>query len=149
MSTSSSATALGRDPVPTDNPTLKVRMCVFIIMHKGGTAFDVTSIIEEDIMQICMMLGHPLGVLWYLATELAALFCMVEEMLWASCGAIKVMELHDDSIAIKIVAPTQPHIRAYITVGGGYPSKLQSLSSEEEDDTNSPTGTPCQGRGTP
>ena len=65
MSTSSSATALGRDPVPTNDPTLKARMCVFIIMQKDGTPFDVTSITEEDIMQICMTLGHihPLGVL--------------------------------------------------------------------------------------
>ena len=65
MSTSSSATAPGRDPVPTNDPTLKARMCVFIIMHKDGTPFAVTSVTEEDIMQICMTLGHihPLGVL--------------------------------------------------------------------------------------
>ena len=65
MSTSSSPTASGRDPVPTDDPTLKARMCVFIITCKDGTPFDVTSITEEDIVQICMMLGHihPLGVL--------------------------------------------------------------------------------------
>ena len=65
MSTLSSATASGRDPVPTDNPTLKARMCMFIMMCKDGTPFDVTSITEEDIMQLCMTLGHihPLGVL--------------------------------------------------------------------------------------
>ena len=82
MSTSSTATALGRDPVPTDDPTLKVQMCIFIVTHKDGTPFEVTSITEEDIVQICMTLGHihPLGVLWYLATELVALFCMAEEM---------------------------------------------------------------------
>ena len=65
MSTSSSATALGRDPVPTNDSTLKARMCVFIVMHKDGTLFDVTSVTDEDIVQICMTLGHihPLGVL--------------------------------------------------------------------------------------
>ena len=120
-------------------------------MHKDGTPFNVTSVTEEDIMQICLTLGHihPLGVLQYLATELVALFHMAEEIQWASCGAIKVMELCNKSIAIKIVAPTEPHIRAYITVGGGYPSKLQSLPSEGEDDTNSPTGNPPWGGGTP
>ena len=46
---------------------------------------------------------------------------MAEEIQWASCGAIKVMELCDKPIAIKIVDPTEPHIRAYITVGGSYP----------------------------
>ena len=55
MSTSSTATALGRDPVPTDDPTLKAQMCMFIITCKDGTLFEVTSITEEDIMQLFMM----------------------------------------------------------------------------------------------
>ena len=95
-------------------------MCVFIMMCKDGTPFDVASIMEEDIVQLCMTLGHihPLGVLQYLATESVALSHTVEEMQQASCGAIKAMELHNKPIAIKIVAPTEPHIRAYITVGG-------------------------------
>ena len=90
------------------------------MMHKDGTLFDVTSVTEEDIVQLCMTLGHihPLGVLWYSATKTVALFHMAEEMQWASGGAIKVMELHDEPIGIKIVAPTEPHIRAYITIGG-------------------------------
>ena len=63
MSTSSSTTAFGRDPVPTDNPTLKARMCVFIIMQKDGTPFDVTSVTEEDIVQLISHIeAHsPLG----------------------------------------------------------------------------------------
>ena len=125
MSTSSKATALGRDPVTTDDPSLKTWMCIFIVTYKDGTPFEVTSIMEEDIVQLCMTLGHihPLGVLQYSAAESVVLFCMAEEMLWASCGAIKAMELCDESIAVKTVAPMEPHIRAYITVGGGYPSK--------------------------
>ena len=96
-------------------------MCIFIITHKDGTPFEVTSIMEEDIVQFCMTLGHihPLGMLQYSATELVVLFHMVEEMQWASHGAIKAIELYNKLIAIKIVAPTEPHIRAYITVGGG------------------------------
>ena len=42
---------------------------------------------------------------------------------WASHGAIKVMEIYDELIAIKIVAPVEPHVRVYITVGGVYPTK--------------------------
>ena len=83
-------------------------------------------------MQLCMTLGHthPLGVLQFLATESVALFCMAEEMQWASHGAIKAMELYDESIAVRTIAPWEPHIRVYITVGGGDPSKLQSPPSE-------------------
>ena len=36
----------------------------------------------------------------------------------ASCGAITAMEIPKESIAIKIIAPMEPHVRAYITVGG-------------------------------
>ena len=98
---------------------------MFIITQKDGTPFDVTSVIEEDIMEICATLGHthPLGVLHFLAVESVALFCMAEEMQWASHGAIKVMLLCNESIAFRTVAPLEPHIRVYITVGGGDPSK--------------------------
>ena len=66
-----------------------------------------------------MTLGHthPLGVLWILATESVALFHTAEEMQQASHGVIKVKELCDESIAIRTVAPSEPHIRVYITVG--------------------------------
>ena len=102
MSTSSSATALGRDQVPSDDPHFKTKMCMFIVARKYGTPLDVTSITEEDIVEICITLGHthPSGVLWYLATELEALFCMTEEMQWASCSTIKAMELQDEPIGL-------------------------------------------------
>ena len=82
MSTSSTATALSRDEVPSNDPHLKAKMCMFILMWEDGTPFDVTSVTEEDIMEICVTLGHthPLGVLRYLVTELVALFHMTEEM---------------------------------------------------------------------
>ena len=56
MSTSSSATALGRDQVPSDNPHLKTRICMLIVTRKDGTPLDVTSVSEEDIAEICVIL---------------------------------------------------------------------------------------------
>ena len=44
-------------------------------------------------------------------------------MQWASHGAIKATELCEEQIAIKIVAPTEPHIRASLTVGEVTPLK--------------------------
>ena len=128
MSTSSTATSLGRDLFPTDDPTLKAQMCVFIVMHKDGTLFEVPSIMEEDTIQFCVMLGHihPLGVLQYSATESVVLLYMAEEMQWTSHGVIKATELHNKLITFKIVAPTEPHVKAYIHVGEGYPPKLWS-----------------------
>ena len=150
MSTSSSGTASGRDQAPSDDSHLKAKMCMFILMQRDGTPFDATSVTEEDIMEICITLGqtHPLGVLWYLATKLVVLFCMAEEMQQASHGATKAMELQDEPIAIKTVAPMEQHIRVYITVVGGDHSKLQSPPSEGKGDPHSPTGNLHPGRGT-
>ena len=112
MSTSSSATASGRDQVPSNDPHLKTRICIFIVTRKDGTPLDVTSVSEEDIIEICVALGHthPLGVLWYLVMESVALFCTTEEMQCTSHGAIKATELQDKPIAIQTMAPLEHHI---------------------------------------
>ena len=82
MSTSSSATASGRDQVPSNDPHLKNKICMFIVTRKDGTPLDVTSVSEEDIVKMCVTLGytHHLGVFQYLATELVALFNATKEM---------------------------------------------------------------------
>ena len=113
------------------NPHLKTRICIFIVTRKDVTLLNVTSISEEDIIEICMTLGHthPLGVLWYSAMELVALFHTTEEMQWASCGAIKAMELWDEPIAIWTMAPLEYHImvHTYLAIVGGDPSKPCNL----------------------
>ena len=147
ISTLSSATVLGRDQVPSNDPHLTAKMCMFIVMRKDGTPFDTTSVSEEDILEICVTLGHahPLGVIWHLATESVALFHMTEEMQWASCGAVKAMELWDEPVAVQVMAPSEHHIEAYIAVAGGDLSKLWSPPSKGEGDPHSPTGNPDLG----
>ena len=87
--------------------------------------------------------------LWYLATELVALFHMTEEMQQASCSAIKSTELWEELIAVRVTAPSEHHIEVYIAVVGGDHSKPQSLPSEGEGDPSSPTGNPHLGGNTP
>ena len=146
MLTSSS----GRDQVPSNDPNIKAKMCMFIVMQKDGTLFDATSVLEEDILEICVTLGHtqPLGVHWYLATESVVLFCMTEEMQQASCSALNTMELWDELITVWVAAPLEHHIEVYIAVAGGDHSKLWSLPSEGEGDPHSPTGNPHWGGNT-
>ena len=150
MSTSSSATASGRYHVPSDDPHLKTKICVFIVTKKDSTLLDVTSVSEKDIIEICVTLGHthPLGALWYLVTELVALSCTTEEMQWASCAATKATELQDEPIAMQTNAPLEHHTRAYIAIVGGDPPKPWSLPSEGQSDSHSPTGNPHPGGGT-
>ena len=126
MSTMSSATASGRDHVPSDESNLKSRMCLFVITQKDGTLLDATSVVEEDIVKMCVKMGHThlLGVLCYSAMESVALFCSTEDMQSVTCRAIKVTELQGEAIAIRAVAPSKTHVKAYIIAVGGDSSKL-------------------------
>ena len=146
--TSSSATALGRDQVPSNDPHLKTNICIFIVTRKDGTLLDITSVTEDDIIEIYVTLGYtnPLGVLWCSAMESVALFHTTEEMQQASCSAIKATELWDEPIAIQTIDPLEHHIRAYIVIVGGDPSKLQSPPLGG--DSHSPTGNPHPGMST-
>ena len=85
----------------------------FILDKKDGTAFDVTSILEEDIIEICIWLGHkhPMGVLHYSVIESIVLFQLADDMQCATHGAIKVMVLCEEAIAIRASPPSATHVR--------------------------------------
>ena len=57
-------------------------MCVITLTKRGGTLFDVTSIQEENTMEICVQLGHTqlLGMLHYTTLESIILFHSTDEM---------------------------------------------------------------------
>ena len=76
MLTTSSAIAAARDQVPFDETNLQNCMCVLILTKRDGTLFNVTSVMEEDIIEICIRLGHnhPMGVLSYSVRDLVILF---------------------------------------------------------------------------
>ena len=92
---------------------------------------------------------HPLGVLHYSAMESVALFCSTEEMQCVTHGAIKVTELWGKAIAIRAVAPSETHVKAYIIAVGGDSLKLQSPPSEEEGEPHSPHDNPHPSGETP
>ena len=91
---------------------------------------DASSISEEDIMEIYVKKGHthPLGVLCYLAMESVILFSTVEELKHASCGLVDVMDLRNDAIMVRTLAPLEAHIASFTmvwhskpTIGDGEP----------------------------
>ena len=95
---------------------LEVECALFVVTQKDGILFNATSVTKEDIIEICIKMGHthPLGVLHYSATELVSLFCSTEDMQHAMHRAIKAMELWDEAIAIRAVAPSENHIKEYV-----------------------------------
>ena len=116
MSAMSSTTASARDRVPFDNTNLQNHMCVLTLTKRDGTPFDVTSILEEDIVQICIRQGHthPMGVLCYSAMESVFLFQLGDEIQCTTCGAIKAIFLCKEAIAVRASAPSKTHMRAYM-----------------------------------
>ena len=83
MSTTSAMTTLvARDHIPSDIADLSNHMCLFTLTKGDGTPFDTSPILEEDIIEICIQLGHthPKGVFQYLAIELVMLFHTTDEL---------------------------------------------------------------------
>ena len=133
MLTMSSTTAsVVRDWVPTDEANLHARMCIFNLDKKDGTPFDVTSILEEDIIKICTRLGytHNMGVLHYLATKSIILFWSADDIQHATCRASKAMVLCKESIVMRPSSPSDTHVRAYMAAVGEQPSRTQPTPSE-------------------
>ena len=59
MSTTSTVTALVvRDQILNDKVDLLNSMCILVLTRGNGTPFNATSIQEEDIIEICVWLGH-------------------------------------------------------------------------------------------
>ena len=144
MYTTSSVTASGRDQAPSNKSNLKNWMCLFILTRPDGTLFDAAPVSEEDIMEICIKIGHtlPVGVLCYSATELVALFCSTEDMQCTTNRAIKVTMWWDEAITIRTMAPLEIHIKMYVRAVGRDPLKLQFPPSEEEGELHTPTDNP-------
>ena len=109
-------------------------MCLLILNRGNGTPFDASSLLEEEIIEICIQLGHtyPEGVLWYSTIELVILFHTVDELLIVVHGVVKVMMLHDESIRVRTSPPSVTHLWAYMAVVGGEPSSAQPLPSDGE-----------------
>ena len=114
--------------VPSNDPYLKTKICIFIVTRKDGTPLDVTSVSEEDVVEICVTLGHtyPLGVLWYLADGIKwHLFHTTRgDVMSITCWCHKGNRtVQDELTAVQTVALLEHHIRVYIAVVGGDPSK--------------------------
>ena len=68
MSTTSTVTAsVAQDQIPNDEVDLLNHMCILVLTRGDGTLSDAASIQEEDIVEICIQLGHtqPESVLCY------------------------------------------------------------------------------------
>ena len=104
-------------------------ICMSSDMHSSCHSLSDCTFLYKygyETVKMCIKMGHthPLGVLHYSAMELVALFHSTEDVQCATHRAIKMMELQDEAIAIRAVAPSETHVKAYIMAVRGDPSNL-------------------------
>ena len=145
MSTTSAVTALvARDHIISNIADLSNHMCIFVLTRGDGTPFDTSSIQEEDVIEICIWLGHahPEGVLWYSAIESVILFHTTDELQVMVCGVVKASPLCKEAIRVRSSPPSATHVRAYMAAVNGEPSGAPPLPSEGRRNPILPLATP-------
>ena len=144
MSTTFSATASGSDQdVPSGKVDFKNKMCLVSLTRRDGTLMDASSVTEEDIVEICITMGHihPLGVLHYSATESVILFHSTYGLQYTICGIMKAMELQGEAITVK--APSEACTKAYLVTLCLNPSNGEGELHASPEQTPSSRGMPC------
>ena len=140
MSTTSATTALAaRDHIPSDIADLSNCMYLFALTKGNGTPFNASSILEEDIIEICIWFGHthPEGVLWYSAIKSVMLFHMADELQTVACRVIKASTLHEEAIRVRTSLPSATHMRVCMASVTGEPSCIQPPPSNGEEEPHS------------
>ena len=100
---------------------------------------------EEDIIEICITKGgtHPLGVLHYSTMELVVLFHLTDELQCTTHRIVKVMELQDEAITVKAMAPSEAHTKAYLVTLYLNPSNGEGELHTPPQQTPPSRGMPC------
>ena len=114
MSITSSATASRDWEVPSPN-SLQDNLLAVSITKGDGTPLDASSIMEEDIVEICVKRAHthPLGVLQYSAAESVVLFGNVADVNCTHHILPDVMEFRDEAITIWTMAPVEVQVTTF------------------------------------
>ena len=86
---------VARDHIPSDVADLSNHMCLFALTKGDGTPFDTSSILEENIIGICVWFRHtyPERVLWYSMIKSVMLFHTADELQGMMCGIVKATML--------------------------------------------------------
>ena len=144
MSVTSSATTSRDREVPSPE-SFHNRLCLLSITKGDGTPMDASSILEEDIVGICVKKSHtcPLGVLWYSAAESVILFGTTEDLNWANHTLLDMMELHDETIMVQTMALLEAHVAMFTSVWCLKPNTGEGEPHTPPQQAPPSEGTPC------
>ena len=102
MSVTSSATVSRDREVQSPDP-LPDKLLVVSIAKRDGTPLDASSILEEDIVELCIGRAHthPLGVLWYSTADSVVFLSSATDVNHTQHALLDVTEFGDEAIAIQ------------------------------------------------
>ena len=123
MSVTSSATALRDWEVPSPD-SFRNRLLLILITRGDGTPMDASSIVEEDIMEICTRRAHicSLGVLQYSAVESVILFRSLEGVNHVHRTLPGMTELCNEANTVWTMGPTEAHVATFTTMWHSNPT---------------------------
>ena len=106
MSVTSSAT-VSRDWEVQSPDSVQDKLLVVSITKRDGTALDASSIMEEDIVELCVRRAHthPLGVLWYSMADSVVLFSNVTDVNCTQHVLLDVLEFCNEAVTTQTMAP--------------------------------------------
>ena len=115
MSVTSSAT-VSRDREVQSPDSVQDKLLVVSITKRDGTLLDASSILEEDIVELCVrrVHTHPLGVLQYSMADSVVMFSNVAAVNHTQHVLLEVTEFCDEAITTWTMALVQAHITAFI-----------------------------------
>ena len=115
MSVTSSAT-VSRDQDVQSPASVQDKLLVVSITKRDGTPLDASSIMEDDIVGLCVrrVHTHPLGVLWYSVVDLVVLFSNITDVNCTQHVLVDVPEFCEEAVATRTKAPMQAHVTAFI-----------------------------------
>ena len=114
MSVTSSAT-VSRDCEVQSSDPLPDKLLVVSIAKRDGTPLDASSILEEDIVELCIGRAHtcPLGVLRYSVVDLVVFLSSAADVNCTQRALLDITEFRDEAIAIWTMAPMEVQITTF------------------------------------
>ena len=106
---------------------------------------DASSIMEEDIMEICIRRAHvhPLGVLQYSMAESVILFRNLEDVNCTHHTLLDVTELWDEAITVQTMALTEAHAATFTVMWHLNPTRGDGELHTPPQQTPPSEETPC------
>ena len=123
MSVTSSAT-VSRDQEVQSPDSVQDKLLVVSITKRDGTPLDASSILEEDIVELCIRRAHThlLGVLRYSVVDSVVFFNNIADVNRTQQVLPDVLEFCNEAIATQTMAPMQAHVTAFIEMWHSNPA---------------------------